>query len=56
MTNDTKGKRSSKSQGNRDDTAEELATGFAGIPSGLAGSGDDRRTSSSNFAGSGDDR
>lgn len=56
MTNDTKGKRSSKSPANRDDTTEELAAGFAGIPSGAAGSGDDRRTSSSSFAGSGDDR
>lgn len=54
MTNDTKGKRG-KSQGNRRDTADELVAGFEGIPSSLAGSGDDRRTSSS-FAGSGDDR
>ena len=53
MTNDTKGKRKGKSQGADRSAADELAAGFAGIPAGLAGSGEDRRAS---FMGSGEDR
>lgn len=54
MTNNTKGKRKGKSQGSDRGTADELATGFAGIPAGLTGSPDDRRSSS--LVGSPDDR
>ena len=54
MTNETKGKRKSKSQGDDTVAADELAAGFTGIPAGLAGSPDDRRASS--FVGSPDDR
>lgn len=52
MTNDTKGKRKGKSQGNDRSAEEALAGGFEGIPAGLAGSPDDRRS----FVGSPDDR
>jgi hypothetical protein len=54
MTNDTKGKRKGKSQGSGRSATDEFAEGFVGVSSDLAGSGDDRRTSS--FTGSGDDR
>jgi len=53
MTNDTKGKRKGKSQGSNQSAADELAAGFTGIPAGLAGSPDDRRSS---LVGSPDDR
>ena len=52
MTNDTKGKRKSKSQGSDPGATEELAS--FDLASSLTGSPDDRRRSS--FAGSPDDR
>ena len=54
MTNDTKGKRKAKLPGNDRSAADALAGSFEGIPAGLTGSGEDRRSSS--FVGSGEDR
>jgi len=52
MANDTKGKRKGKTQGSDPSATDELAAGFAGVPAGLAGSPDDRRS----LIGSPDDR
>ncbi|HKC04146.1 MAG TPA: hypothetical protein VKC17_12680 [Sphingomicrobium sp.] len=52
MTNDTKGKRKGKAQGGDRSATDELAAGLEGIPAGLTGSPDDRRS----FIGSPDDR